>query len=173
VFAAPDEVRRPATPGRRGRRFPGAFPCDGPLGAGFWYDRAFSSQSCTQPLHELSGLPLPADDVFPELDRITDKVVFGSDWPGMRGSGATWRDRPAALPADGVRNPGGTPPAAASLARISHTLLTAAAITGMSTALRSSAPRRSVNYVSGPSVARLVSTPVSTASLRTVVRNAG
>jgi hypothetical protein len=61
-----------------------------------------------------------------------------------------------------------------SLARISHRPPTAAADPGMPTALRflglldilSSMP-------AGPFVARLVSTPVCAASLRSAVRNAG
>ena len=33
---------------------------------------------------EISGLP-PQKllDYFPELERVADKVIFGSDWPGM------------------------------------------------------------------------------------------
>src|SRR4030043_73603 len=50
----------------------------------------------------------------------------------------------------------------------------AAADTGMPTALRSVGLLDVVSTTSpGPSVARLVSTPVSTASRRTLVRNAG
>jgi len=54
-------------------------------GRGFWYDRAFFLSKLHQNLYmELSGLP-PAKlmGYFPELARNTDKVVFGSDWPGM------------------------------------------------------------------------------------------
>jgi hypothetical protein len=59
-------------------------------------------------------------------------------------------------------------------ARISHQASAAAADTGMSTALRSVGLLDVVSTTSpGPSVARLVSTPVSTASRRTPVRNAG
>jgi len=44
----------------------------------------FSSRSCTKTSTWIfPAFPLPADDVFPELDRIADKVIFGSDWPGM------------------------------------------------------------------------------------------
>ena len=54
-------------------------------GRGFWYDRAFFLSRLHQNVHmELSGLP-PAKlmTYFPELDRNTEKVLFGSDWPGM------------------------------------------------------------------------------------------
>jgi predicted TIM-barrel fold metal-dependent hydrolase len=54
-------------------------------GRGFWYDRAFFLSKLHPNLYmELSGLP-PAKlmGYFPELARNTDKVIFGSDWPGM------------------------------------------------------------------------------------------
>jgi predicted TIM-barrel fold metal-dependent hydrolase len=54
-------------------------------GRGFWYDRAFFLSKVHPNLYmELSGLP-PAKlmSYFPELARNTDKVIFGSDWPGM------------------------------------------------------------------------------------------
>ena len=54
-------------------------------GRGFWYDRAFFLSRLHKNLYmELSGLP-PAKlmGYFPELARNTDKVIFGSDWPGM------------------------------------------------------------------------------------------
>ena len=57
---------------------------------------------------------------------------------------------------------------------ISHQLPTAAADPGMSTALRSVGLLDVLSSTSaGPSVARLVSTPVCAASLRNLVRNAG
>ena len=60
------------------------------------------------------------------------------------------------------------------LTRISHKISTAAAQTGMSTALRSVGLLDVLSSTSaGPSVARLVSTPVCAASLRNLVRNAG
>ena len=69
---------------------------------------------------------------------------------------------------------GGLPARQAPLARISHQASTAAADMGMSTALRSVGLLDVVSTTPpGPSVARLVSTPVSTASRRTLVRNAG
>lgn len=54
-------------------------------GRGFWYDRAFFLSKLHKNLYmELSGLP-PSKlmTYFPELARNTDKVIFGSDWPGM------------------------------------------------------------------------------------------
>src|SRR5659263_508041 len=63
---------------------------------------------------------------------------------------------------------------AVRLARNSHQGSTTAADTGMSTALRSVGLLDVVSTTPpGPSVARLVSTPVSTTSLRTLVRIAG
>lgn len=54
-------------------------------GRGFWYDRAFFLSKLHANVYmEISGLPpakLPT--YFPELARNTDKVIFGSDWPGM------------------------------------------------------------------------------------------
>ena len=64
--------------------------------------------------------------------------------------------------------------AIAMLARISHGVSTAAADPGMSTALRSVGLLDVLSSTpAGPSVARLVSTPVCAASLRNPVRNAG
>jgi predicted TIM-barrel fold metal-dependent hydrolase len=54
-------------------------------GRGFWYERAyFLAKLHANVYMEISGLP-PQKllDYFPELERVADKVVFGSDWPGM------------------------------------------------------------------------------------------
>ncbi len=54
-------------------------------GRGFWYDRAYFLAKLHANLYmEISGLP-PQKllDYFPELERVADKVIFGSDWPGM------------------------------------------------------------------------------------------
>ena len=54
-------------------------------GRGFWHDRAFFLSKLHPNLYmEISGLP-PAKlmTYFPELPRNTDKVIFGSDWPGV------------------------------------------------------------------------------------------
>ena len=54
-------------------------------GRGFWYDRAyFLTKLHANVYMEISGLP-PQKllDYFPELERVADKVIFGSDWPGM------------------------------------------------------------------------------------------
>jgi len=54
-------------------------------GRGVWYDRAFFLAKIHPNVYmEISGLP-PQNllSYFPELERIPDKVIFGSDWPGM------------------------------------------------------------------------------------------
>jgi uncharacterized protein len=54
-------------------------------GRGLWYDSAFFLSKLHPNLYmEISGLP-PSKlmTYFPELARNTDKVIFGSDWPGM------------------------------------------------------------------------------------------
>ena len=54
-------------------------------GRGVWYDRAFFLAKIHANVYlEISGLP-PQKllSYFPELERIPDKVIFGSDWPGM------------------------------------------------------------------------------------------
>ena len=54
-------------------------------GRGFWYERAyFLTKLHTNVYMEISGLPPKRLlDYFPELERVADKVIFGSDWPGM------------------------------------------------------------------------------------------
>jgi len=54
-------------------------------GRGFWYDRAaFLARLHPNVYMEVSGLP-PHKllDYFPDLERLADKVIFGSDWPGV------------------------------------------------------------------------------------------
>jgi hypothetical protein len=54
-------------------------------GRGFWYDRAFFLARLHKNVYmEISGLP-PQKllDYFPELEKNADKVIFGSDWPGV------------------------------------------------------------------------------------------
>jgi hypothetical protein len=54
-------------------------------GRGFWYKRAFFLAKLHANLYmEIAGLP-PQKllTYFPELERLADKVIFGSDWPGM------------------------------------------------------------------------------------------
>ncbi|MFQ6059331.1 MAG: amidohydrolase family protein [Anaerolineae bacterium] len=54
-------------------------------GRGFWYDRAaFLAQLHKNVYMEISGLP-PKKllDYFPNLERLADKVIFGSDWPDV------------------------------------------------------------------------------------------
>jgi predicted TIM-barrel fold metal-dependent hydrolase len=54
-------------------------------GRGFWYDRAYFLARLHRNMYmEIAGLP-PQKllDYFPELESAADKVIFGSDWPGM------------------------------------------------------------------------------------------
>lgn len=54
-------------------------------GRGFWYDRAFFLARLHENVYmEIAGLPPKRLlDYFPELERNADKIVFGSDWPGL------------------------------------------------------------------------------------------
>lgn len=54
-------------------------------GRPFWYQKAFSMARLHKHIYlELSGLP-PKKllEYFPELSRIADQVIYGSDWPGV------------------------------------------------------------------------------------------
>ena len=54
-------------------------------GRPFWYDRAFALARFRPHIYmELAGLP-PSRLMryFPELERVADKVIFGSDWPSV------------------------------------------------------------------------------------------
>jgi hypothetical protein len=54
-------------------------------GRPFWYDQAFGLARLHRNLYlEISGLP-PQKllTYFPELERVADKVIFGSDFPGV------------------------------------------------------------------------------------------
>jgi len=54
-------------------------------GRGFWYDRAFFLARLHENVYmEISGLP-PQKllSYFPEFERNADKILYGSDWPGM------------------------------------------------------------------------------------------
>ena len=55
-------------------------------GRGFWYRRAFFLSRLHRNVHmEIAGLP-PQKllEYFPDLEKNADKIVFGSDWPGLR-----------------------------------------------------------------------------------------
>lgn len=55
-------------------------------GRGFWYDRAhFLTKLHANVYVEIAGLP-PRKLMyyFPELEKIGHKVIFGSDWPGVK-----------------------------------------------------------------------------------------
>lgn len=54
-------------------------------GRGFWYGRAFLLARLHRNVHmEIAGLP-PKKllEYFPDLERNADKIIFGSDWPGL------------------------------------------------------------------------------------------
>lgn len=76
-------------------------------GRGFWYEEAFFLSKLHKNLYmELAGLP-PSKlmTYFPELARNTDKVIFGSDWPGnntIKKNMETIQGLP--LPAEGIEN---------------------------------------------------------------------
>jgi len=58
-------------------------------GRGFWYRRAFFLARLHSNVYmEIAGLP-PHKllDYFPDLEKNAGKVVFGSDWPGLRSIG--------------------------------------------------------------------------------------
>lgn len=54
-------------------------------GRGFWYDRAFFLARLHPNLYmEISGLPPQRLlSYFPEFERNADKIIYGSDWPGV------------------------------------------------------------------------------------------
>jgi predicted TIM-barrel fold metal-dependent hydrolase len=55
-------------------------------GRGFWYRRAFFLARLHRNVYMgIAGLPpLRLLDYFPELEKNSDKIVFGTDWPGLR-----------------------------------------------------------------------------------------
>ena len=54
-------------------------------GRPFWYDKALGLARIHKNVYmEISGLPPQMLlNYFPELERIADKVIYGSDWPGV------------------------------------------------------------------------------------------
>ena len=54
-------------------------------GRGFWYDRAFFLARLHEHVYmEITGLPPQKLLVyFPDLEKLADKVIFGSDWPAV------------------------------------------------------------------------------------------
>lgn len=55
-------------------------------GRGFWYRRAFFLARLHRNVYmEIAGLP-PQKllEYFPELEKNADRIVFGTDWPGLR-----------------------------------------------------------------------------------------
>lgn len=76
-------------------------------GRGFWYDKAFFLSKLHANVYmELSGLPpVKLLTYFPELARNTNKVIFGSDWPGMPRIRKNMEDiSKLPLPSEGVDN---------------------------------------------------------------------
>jgi hypothetical protein len=65
--------------------FPGLRLVQSHSGRPFWYEKAFALARLHQNIFmEVAGLP-PQKllTYFPELERLADKVIFGSDWPGV------------------------------------------------------------------------------------------
>ncbi len=63
-------------------------------GRPFWYDKAFGLARLHENVYmEISGLP-PRKllTYFPELARVADQVVYGSDWPGVPTMGENIKD---------------------------------------------------------------------------------
>jgi len=54
-------------------------------GRPFWYDKAFALARIHENVYmEVAGLPPQRLlSYFPELERIAEKVIYGSDWPGV------------------------------------------------------------------------------------------
>jgi predicted TIM-barrel fold metal-dependent hydrolase len=54
-------------------------------GRGFWYEEAFLLSRLHKNLYmEISGLPPKRLlTYYPEFERNADKIIFGSDWPGL------------------------------------------------------------------------------------------
>lgn len=65
--------------------FPGLTIVMAHSGRGFWYDRAFFLARLHKNIYmDITGLPphkLPK--LFPDLEKISEKVIFGSDWPAI------------------------------------------------------------------------------------------
>ena len=65
--------------------FPGLRLVQSHSGRPFWYEKAFALARLHQNLYlEVAGIP-PQKllTYFPDLERLADKVIFGSDWPGV------------------------------------------------------------------------------------------
>lgn len=69
--------------------FPGLTLIQVHSGRGFWYESAFFLAQLHPHLYmEISGLP-PQNllKYFPDLEKNAEKIIFGSDWPGVPGIG--------------------------------------------------------------------------------------
>jgi hypothetical protein len=65
--------------------FPGLVLAQSHSGRPFWYDRAFALARLHENVYmEVAGLPPQRLlSYFPELEKISHKVIYGSDWPGV------------------------------------------------------------------------------------------
>ncbi|OGP63028.1 MAG: metal-dependent hydrolase [Deltaproteobacteria bacterium RBG_13_47_9] len=57
-------------------------------GRGFWYDDCFALSRLHKNVYmDITGLP-PRNllSYFPELEKVSEKIIFGSDWPTMPGT---------------------------------------------------------------------------------------
>jgi predicted TIM-barrel fold metal-dependent hydrolase len=61
-------------------------------GRPFWYDRALWMARLHENVYfDLAGLPPKrVPGYFPELERVADKVLFGTDWPGVPSFEGNW-----------------------------------------------------------------------------------
>lgn len=69
--------------------FPGCYIVMAHGGRGLWYETAFFLSRLHPNLYlEISGLP-PKNllKYFPQLEKNIDKVIYGSDWPGIKSVG--------------------------------------------------------------------------------------
>jgi len=65
--------------------FPGLSLIQSHSGRPFWYEKAFALARLHENVYmEVAGLP-PQKllTYFPELERLAEKVIYGSDWPGV------------------------------------------------------------------------------------------
>jgi len=62
-------------------------------GRGIWYETAsFLARLHSNVYLEISGVPpVRLLDYYPDMERISSKVIFGSDWPGVPGIGKNIR----------------------------------------------------------------------------------
>lgn len=73
--------------------FPGLQLLCAHAGRGFWESQVFFLAKIRKNVHlEMSGVPAARVlELFPELDRIRDRVIYGSDWPASPSLGVVAR----------------------------------------------------------------------------------